>query len=78
LVGTGSSGLGITGSVTRYVAQSGIIILPEGGNGGHDHGCSSGGTHTHEMNVDQAGGHKHTLTIDNRPAAVGLYFIQKI
>jgi microcystin-dependent protein len=77
LVGTGNSGLGITGAVTRYVAQSGVIIQSEGGNGGHDHGCSSGGTHTHEMTIDQAGAHKHTVSIDNRPASVGLYFIMK-
>ncbi len=77
LVGTGSSGLGITGAVTRYVGQSGNIIQSEGGSGGHDHGCSSGGSHTHEMIVDQAGGHKHTVSVDNRPASVGLFFIMK-
>lgn len=78
LVGNpGATGLGITGAVTRYVAQSGNIIQAEGGNGGHDHGCTSSGTHNHEMSVDQAGAHKHTVSVDNRPASVGLFFIMK-
>ena len=78
LVGAGDQGRGITGGVTRYVDQSGVIIQSEGGNGGHDHGMTSAGTHTHEMTADQAGAHKHTVTVDNRPASVGLFFIMKI
>jgi microcystin-dependent protein len=77
LVSTGDSGLGITGGVTRYVSNSGNIINSEGGSGGHDHGCATGGTHNHEMTVDSANAHTHTVTFDNRPAAVGLFYIQK-
>lgn len=77
LVASGDKGLGITGAVTRYTNQSGVIIQSEGGNGAHDHGCSSGGTHTHELSVDNAGAHTHTVAFDNRPAAIGLHFIMK-
>jgi hypothetical protein len=77
-VQAGSSTIGVTGDVDRYVNTSGAIIQSEGGSGGHDHGLSSGGTHNHELSLDASGEHSHTVTFDNRPAAVGLFFIQKV